>query len=249
MKIDYPTPELVPQLRSLWREAFGDDGAFLDLFFDHVYSSDRCRCVTVDGKVAAALYWLDCRCQNQPVAYIYAVATGEKYRHQGHCWALMMDTHKLLTALGYAAAVLVPGEPKLFAMYRAMGYQVGSTIREFTAEAGPARTELRQLSTAEYAAARREFLPDKAVIQEGENLIFLSKMAKFYRGPDFLLCVGDGEITGLELLGNADAAPGILAALGRETGIFRTPGPGRDFAMYRAFAGEMAPGYLGFAFD
>ncbi len=251
MKIDYPVPEQTHQLRALWREAFGDDDDFLDLFFDQVFASDRCRCVTVDGTVAAALYWLDCRLGDRPLAYLYAVATGKRHRHQGLCWQLMMDTHRLLTSLGYAGTLLVPGESKLFEMYASMGYEVCTTIREFDADAALPRARLQELTAAEFAAARRRFLPENAVIQEGENLVFLSKLAKFYQGPDFLLCAGDGPegFQGLELLGNADAAPGILAALGKARGSFRAPGVGRDFAMVHPLTGEIAPGYFGFAFD
>lgn len=251
MRIDYPVEDQLPQLRRLWQEAFGDGEAFLDLFFHIVFSPDRCRCVTVEDSVAAALYWLDCRCQDRPIAYLYAVATGKKHRGQGLCRALMADTHRLLAELGYAGTVLVPGELPLFEMYGSMGYGPCSTIREFTREAGRSRAELRELSAEEFAALRRQYLPAGAVIQEGENLTFLAGLAKFYGGLDFLLCAADGPegLTGLELLGNADAAPDILAALGKASGTFRSPGPGREFAMYRPLTAGLMPTYFGFAFD
>lgn len=251
MRIDYPVEDQLPQLRKLWREAFGDEDAFLDLFFGKVFSSDRCRCVTVEDRVAAALYWLDCRCWDKPIAYLYAVATGKKHRGQGLCRALMADTHRLLTELGYAGAVLVPGELTLFEMYGSMGYGPCSTIREFACEAAAQRTDLRQLTVEEYAALRRQYLPAGGVIQEGENLTLLAGLARFYAGTDFLLCAAeDGEkFRGLELLGNADSAPAILETLGKTSGSFRTPGPGREFAMYHPFSDTLMPAYFGFAFD
>ncbi len=251
MKIDYPTPEQIPQLRKLWKEAFGDGEAFLDLYFDRVFSSDRCRCVTEDDTVAAALYWLDCRCEGRPMAYLYAVATEKKHRGRGLCRSLMLDTHRLLAELGYAGCLLVPGELSLFEMYGTMGYGPCCTIREFFAEAALDPAQLQELTPEEYAAARRAALPEGAVLQEGESLTFLAHLAKFYRGPDFLLCaaVHPGELVGLELLGNADAAPAILAALGRESGIFRTPGQGREFALFHPLSPVSAPKYFGFAFD
>lgn len=251
MKIDYPVEDQLPQLRRLWQEAFGDDAAFLDLFFHNVFTPDRCRCVTVAGTVAAALYWLDCRCQDRPIAYLYAVATGKKHRGQGLCRALMADTHRLLAELGYAGTVLVPGELPLFEMYGSMGYRPCSTIREFAREAGPERAALRVLSPEEFAAKRRQYLPAGAVLQEGENLTFLAGLAKFYEGPDFLLCAADGPegLKGLELLGNTDSAPAILTALGKASGTFRTPGPGSEFAMYRPISDALMPAYFGFAFD
>jgi hypothetical protein len=61
--------------------------------------------------------------------------------------------------------------------------------------------------------------------------------------------VRDGEkLLGLELLGNTDAAPGIVAALGCKEGRFRIPG-GTPFAMYRPLSDISAPTYFGLAFD
>lgn len=251
MRIDYPVEAQIPELRRLWREAFGDDDSFLDLFFGAVFSSDRCRCVTVEDRVAAALYWLDCRCNDRPIAYLYAVATGKKHRGQGLCRALVADTHRLLSELGYAGVVLVPGELPLFEMYGSMGYGPCSTVREFTCGAGSERAALRELTAEEFAALRRQYLPAGAVIQEGENLTLLSGLAKFYSGEDFLLCAADGgtRLRGLELLGNTDAAPRILAALGKDAGTFRTPGPGREFAVFHPLSDAPTPSYFGFAFD
>ena len=75
MKIDYPAQEQIPKLRRLWKEAFSDNDGFLDAFFSKAFAPDRCRCVTVEGEPAAALYWFDCQLEGQPVAYIYAFAT------------------------------------------------------------------------------------------------------------------------------------------------------------------------------
>jgi hypothetical protein len=53
----------------------------------------------------------------------------------------------------------------------------------------------------------------------------------------------------LELLGEANAAPGIVAAFGCPEGVFRMPGED-DFAMYFPLVeSAAAPGHLGFAFD
>jgi len=54
MTIDYPTEAV--GLRQLWKEAFGDSDAFLDIFFNHGYSRRRCRCITDGGTVGVRLY-------------------------------------------------------------------------------------------------------------------------------------------------------------------------------------------------
>ena len=93
MKIDYPTQNQISDLQALWKQAFGDEDAFIDLFFAHGFSPDRCRCITVDGKLAGALYWFDCSFRGHPMAYLYGVATGKAFRGKGICRALTENTH------------------------------------------------------------------------------------------------------------------------------------------------------------
>ncbi len=245
MKIDHPTPGQIPQLRQLWQEAFGDTDAFLDIFYETAYAPERCMCVTVDGAVAAAAYWFSCG----QYAYIYAVATAKQHQGKGLCHALMGKIHADLLQQGFSGAILVPGDEGLRRFYGGMGYENFGGIRNFSQEAG-APVALRKLNATEFATLRRQYLPAGGVVQEGENLAFLSQWAEFYAGNDFLLtATRDGDtLRGLELLGNANAASGILAALGAKRGHFRAPGS-EPFAMCRPLTQENPPTYFGFAFD
>ncbi len=250
MNIDYPNQAQAEQLRALWQEAFGDDDAFLEHFFTYGFAPDRCRCLTVDGNVAAALYWFDCSFQGKPLAYLYGVATGKAYRGQGLCKALAENTHSHLKYLGYSGEILVPAGEKLFQMYEKMGYSTCSSVTEFTCDAGSAPANMRLVDKEEYRLLRRQFLPEEGVVQEGDNLDFLQTMADFYAGEDFLVAVAHGEeFFAPELLGNSQAAPGILAALRKNQGRFRGPGGGKPFAMYCPLLDAPAPGYFGLAFD
>lgn len=250
MIIKPPDQADIHQLRQLWKEAFGDTDTFLDNFFSAAFAPERCRCVVENGQVAAALYWFFCETGGQPIAYIYAVATAKVFRGQGICRKLMADTHKHLKSLAYAGAILVPGDAGLRGMYRAMGYEDMTGIRQFSCKAG-APIALEQIDGEEYARLRRAHLPQNAVLQEGENLRFLQTMAQFYKGEGFLLCaVKENErLTALELLGNAAAAPGIVATLGCTEGTFTVPGE-EPLAMGIAFAPEFQkPSYFAFAFN
>lgn len=242
MRIDYPLENQIGGLRSLWQEAFGDSDAFLDIFWDAAFSSDRCRCVTIDDQVAAALYWFDCRLDGRPIAYVYAVATRKSFRKRGLCRKLMDDTRALLGELGYSGIILVP-ESHLFEMYESMGYAICSHVREFTCCSNAHPVDLHEIDVAEYARLRRQFLPAGGVVQENENLQFLSAITHLYTSEDFLYAEGT------ELLGNVGAAPGILAALGRDSDHFRCPGNETPFAMYFPLDGNAAPAYFGLAFD
>ena len=98
---------------------------------------------------------------------------------------------------------------------------------------------------------RRRCLPEGGVVQEGENLAFLSRFAGFYRGEDFLLAASreGNHLFGMEFFGNEALVPGILKALGAETGSFRTPGEEKPFALYAPLEVAPAPQYFGLAFD
>lgn len=251
MRIEFPTGEQLPQLRALWQLAFGDSDAFLDKFFGAAYSPKRCRCVLEGGQVAAALYWFDAEFAGQKLAYLYAVATHPDYRNRGLCRVLLEDTHSLLTAQGYAAALLMPEGAALRQMYAKMGYRDCCTVSEFDCAAGDA-VAMRTVSRTEYARLRRDYLPKGGVIQEGENLSYLESYASLYAGSDYLLAAmpDGGQLWGIELLGNRQAAPGILAALGYEKGHFRTPGDDKPFAMFRPLTeNAKAPSYFGLVFD
>ena len=244
MNLDHPKREQVPQLRCLWKEAFGDTDAFLDHFYSKAFSADRCLCATVDGEVAAMAYWFHC----EAYAYIYAVATAEKHRGKGISHALMARIHEILTQRGYAGCLLVPGEESLRKFYRSMGYENCGGVAEFDAEAGTP-LPLRKLEPQEYATLRRQYLPAGGVAQEGVNLDFLACWATFYAAPNALVAAvwEDGKLLVLDLLGDVQAAPGIVAALGADTGWFRAPGE-KPFAMHKPLNGNIPPKYFAFCF-
>lgn len=251
MRSDFPAPSHIPGLRKLWQEAFGDDDAFLDSFFLTGFSPKRCRGIFAEDTAAAALYWFDCHWNGKPVAYLYAVATAKAFQGQGLCRALMEETHKLLAQSGYHGAVLVPGSASLFKMYGGMGYRSMPGIKEFSCEASHTPAAVRKITKEEYAALRRQLLPQESILQEGENLDFLQEMLTLWAGESCVFCAReeDGCLTVPELLG--DAAPAdILAALGCKEGTFRTPSGQRPFAMYRCLTEDtQTPEYFGLAFD
>lgn len=252
MRIDHPTLHQIPALRQLWQEAFGDEDAFLDIFFSTAFSSDRCLCLWQEDTLAGALYWFDCSCRDQKFAYLYAVATAVPFRGRGICGKLMVHTHRLLAQRGYAGVILVPQSEPLRAMYRHMGYRDCTSVTEFTAPTELPEATLRHLTEAEYGTLRRELLPADGMVQEGENLRFLGSQAVLFGGNGWIAAVTPmGEkLHCHELLGDPDAAYGIVSALGCREGFFRIPGSDTPFAQYLPLAEHCpAPKYFGLAFD
>lgn len=268
IRIDAPQTSEIPALRALWKEAFGDGDTYLDTFFGVAFSTDRCRRLTVDGALAAALYIFDCTCRGAKIAYLYAVATAEAYRGRGLCRALMEDTHRHLAIRGYAGAILVPATDALFGFYGRMGYRPATAVREIAvseeetlseekmvsaknAPTGPAPTVTR-IDGETYGARRADLLPAGGVLQEGATLAFLETQYALYAGENFLLAASeeDGALYGSEFLGDPALLPQIVHALGYPAGTFRTVGEERPLSMYLPFTEDAPnPAYFGLPLD
>ena len=250
MKIEHPALCHIPQLKQLWMASFEDTDAFVDRFFQVAFSPERCLCVLEADIPVAVAYWFDVRFSEKKAAYIYAVATDSNHRGQGLCRGLMDRLQHLLAQQGYAGTILVPGDPGLREMYAKMGYQDFGGIQEFSCAAAGAPLPVTQIPLEEYAALRAMLLPEDGVVQEGENLAFLKQFYRFYRTDAHVFAAASTgcELFAAELLGDPTAAPGILAAFGVPSGVFRIPG-NTPYAMYRSIDGQPAPGYFAFAFD
>ena len=251
MRFEPSSPGRLPELKRLWQEAFGEE-EFWEGFFRKAFSHDHCRCAIVQDALAAALFWLDCSWENRNIAYLYAVATRPDFRGRGICRALLEDVHALLREKGYAGTMLVPETDALRKMYAKMGYETCPAVREHFCEAGTCAAPLRPVDREEYMALRRSLLPSSGVLQEGRNLELLETMAECWAGENVVLAAfREGDTLRVpELLGNAQAAPAIVKALGCTRGSFRTPGDEKAFAMFHSLreTGEK-PRYFGLAFD
>lgn len=252
MTFEHPGKDQIPQLVRLWKESFGEYDGFWELFLDTGFLPDHCRCITENGQVVAGLYWFDCSCGQDNVAYIYAVVTDSRHRGKGLCRKLMEDVHSLLKRQGYDSVMLVPADEGLRKMYGKMGYETCTKIGKLTCSIGDTGVQIRPVDTKEYAALRRALLPEGSVLQEGIQLPFLAAQCQLFAGQDFLLAAwmeGD-TLHGMELLGNTAAAPGILRVSGCKKGIFQIPGREIPFAMIHKFhAQAVTPEYFGFSFD
>lgn len=233
---------------ALWQQAFGDSPEFIAGFFRTGYHPDRCRCLSVDGKLAAVLYWFDCRWQDRKVAYIYAVATDRDFRGQGLCRRLMTETHQHLRQLGYDGAALVPGEPGLFAMYEKLGYRGFCPMEKQTVLPGGQPVIVTQIRPERYALCK---LPAGAVEQGSEALSFFETYGQFYAFDGGCFCAArEGDTLYVqEFLGDPAALPGIVAALGVRQAHVRLPGGDMPFAMYHSFTDGALPSYLAIALD
>ena len=254
MTIEVPRAALLPSLRALWREAFGDSDAFLDLFFDVAYAPSRARCIVEDGEALAALYWFDVSLDGKNLAYLYAIATRADRRGEGLCRRLMEDVHARLARQGYAGALLVPSEPSLFDFYANFGYEPCAPMQTILCRAEGEPIVLRRVDADEYGRLRARLLPLGGVVQEGDSLRLLARQESLFAGDGFVLAAhsANDRLVATELLGDTSLAPQILATLQLPEGRFRIAGNDRPFAMLRKLSAKKdfpPPSYFALAFD
>lgn len=241
---------MITELRSLWKEAFGDSEAFMDDFFSVAYDQSRCRSIRKDGKTVSALYWFDVDMGSHKMAYLYGVATLSQYRGQGIAAYLIEKTCKQLQEKGYSGVLLVPGSEQLFEYYRRLGFFACTTIDERTCVAQDSML-LRPVNKEEYAMLRRQLLPYRGVEQEGAFLELLERQYSLFAGDGFLLCAAvNGDKAFIpEFLGDECMLPAVIGGLGVQSARVRMPGQGRSFSMYRPLNCNAPPLYFGLAMD
>ena len=221
-------PEDIPQLRQLWKECFGDSDAFLDSFYTLAYSPARSLVLQRNDRILGVAYWFDCAMGSLPLAYVYAVAISPEVQGKGLGSALMEAIHRTLKEKHYSGVLLVPGDEGLRRYYTHFGYR-SCSCRPLEVCLPP----LTPVSPAEYARLRRILLPENGVIQEKENLAFLSALADFFRAGAGIAALSKQDGSCLELLG------------------VPTPGAQRPYAMGRSLTEIPLPEqiYFSFGFD
>ena len=88
------TPGDAARERELWQLAFGDDGAYVDNFYQTYYKPERMLLLEEDGVVQSMTAWFDTQLVlpgegRFRAAYLYAVATDPAARGRGlvaGCW-------------------------------------------------------------------------------------------------------------------------------------------------------------------
>lgn len=247
MIIEKASPRDVPALKELWQEAFSDTDDFLDEFFSLPY---QCLAAKDGGAVVGAVYWFDCVCRGEPMAYLYAVATRKERRGEGICTRLLKQLHTLL-AENCRATVLVPGEESLRAFYEKLGYRSFGGRREIAVTPAGGILPAETLTPEEYAKRRKKLLPSGGVEQVGNTLPLLGKLLRFYGGEGWLLAgsVEHGVFNAPEFLGDTRLLGDVFHTLQLPGGIVCTAGD-TPFGMYCPLVEDIAaPTYFAFALD
>ena len=129
--------EDIPQLKALWKQAFGDEDSFIDAFFEDLYRPERCVLIEDEGRVLSMAYLLPCTLvwkgegggsegllESADCAYLYGMCTDEAYRGRGLGLMLLSFAKGYMGAMGCEAIALLPADEGLFGFYRKAGYEL-----------------------------------------------------------------------------------------------------------------------------
>ena len=127
------TPGDAARERELWQLAFGDDGAYVDNFYQTYYKPERMLLLEEDGVVQSMTAWFDTQLVlpgegRFRAAYLYAVATDPAARGRGLAGRLLAGADEYFRGLAIPAVTTVPAEPSLHNFFGANGFRECFTL-------------------------------------------------------------------------------------------------------------------------
>ena len=149
---------MIPALKKLWKEAFGDDDRYIDFFFNNRFRGENTFVYMKNGfpvsmatVLNASLY---CNGAFLPAGYIYGVATSAVHRGKGLSTAILEHINGI-----YPATFLVPAAGELFDFYKKRGFTPAFSLNEFNLHACDLQTPPKKItgkpvSPGEYKAIR-----------------------------------------------------------------------------------------------
>ena len=209
-----PAEEYIYDLFNLWKEAFGDEEAYIKLFFETVYKEN----VTVfadfdNGKIVSAFYLMRSFIRDKNAVYdgyyLYAAATLKEYRGKGIMGKLITEAQNYVSAEGKSFISLVPGEEYLYSYYKKFGFSSVMYRRKDIIECdGENGTYERYISFDEYFKKRDCVLKIKAhcffqKVYSYAAACYEYLGLKALGGDDFLLVVDTKNNCVKELLTNS----------------------------------------------
>ena len=266
-----------PQLKALWKLAFGDEDGYIDNFFRTAYAPERVLVLEEEGAVRAMTAWFD-----MPVvcadgtewswAYLYAVATHPDFRGRGLAGQLLAFAARWLKEQGFVCLTTVPARPDLHVFFGQNGFEECFVLGhwEYKAQPDTAALPLEPVGAQEYGRLRQQALTGTDHVRCGPVALdyqagICAMTGGLYRiQPDGCVCVETAgqEVFVKELLADPAQWDGILNAVAERHPArrywVRSPYTGQEepveFGMIRwlgptpEWHKKTAP-YLGLAFD
>lgn len=169
------------QLHTLWKDVYGDEDGYIDLFFSGAYFSSHPFAVVENSEVRSVLYLLDCALQSGGQLYngyyLYAAATKPQYRRRGLMRALIEEAKAFMRETRKDFIALVPANAPLYDYYHTFGFETclyrwAGTLR------GSGKQPAASLSFAQYSALSPQ--PCDRFVWTNGNLQYALDCLAFY---------------------------------------------------------------------
>jgi len=132
--ISFADDSITDDLKQLWRECFGADDKYLNMYFGTRYRHENTLVYLVNQKAVAMLTMLPIQLVVNNIAYsakyIFAVATLNEYRGKGLSTQLLQYADNYMSTNNITAAVLAPATASLFGFYQKQGYSTLFNIKQ-----------------------------------------------------------------------------------------------------------------------
>lgn len=196
-------PEEIARQKELWKQAFHDEDAYIDFFYDHAVKPEDVMVLLEDARVLSMLVLLPVTLalpdgSAASSSYIYALATDSAQRKRGFGRQLLKYTDFYLRDRGLDCVTVVPAEVSLHKFFSTVGFSECFATRKaellrgmVSAPAPEDRAE--EAGAAEYLRIREARLADTFHVVYGEELIACQQgVSRMERGGLLRLEV-DGE--------------------------------------------------------
>lgn len=166
---------MLPAIRTLWMECFGDDEAYVDFYFRE-YREGRTTWVLKEERIAGMVSEMTCELVRKgasyPLRYQYAGGVAPEFRGRGLFPELMRQRRE--EAAAHDEAVIFEPGPGLFEYYRRMGYRDLFPVKEYSFETEAGRTlslmetsGLRRAEPEDYLRVRDSFFTGDGYVKWG----------------------------------------------------------------------------------
>lgn len=114
------------QIRWMWKTVFGDDEAYMDIYFRDKYRNSQTLAYFIGDTAVASLQMLPYNftfCDKEiPVAYISGACTLPEHRGKGYMGRLLETAFSEMSKKDIPLSILVPQQPQLVKYYDKFGY-------------------------------------------------------------------------------------------------------------------------------
>ena len=197
-------PEEVPAQKALWKAAFGDEGRYIDWFYECCGASADVLEVVEEGRLASMLALLP-QTLTLPGGgtasgwYIYALATDPGARSKGYGRQLLRFVDGYLAERGADCVTTVPAEPSLFKFFGTVGFAPCFSTRKLELlksmlQPAAEGDRAEPVEPGEYNAIRRRLLEGAPAVDYPEELIrYQQGMGRLSGGGLYRLSVDGAE--------------------------------------------------------